>query len=499
MLNLLLQKHKPDILDCIANLSNDEVFTSPTVANKVLDLLPSNVWTDPTLRFLDPFTKSGIFLREAAKRLMVGLESAIPDENLRREHIFKHMLHGIAITELTAQISRRTLYYSKDASSEKSVVKLDTPDGNIHYKNIAHTFKNDFCIHCGAPTSFARDLSSQESHAYLFIHEEMESTMKFDVIIGNPPYQLKDGGHGASASPIYQKFVQKAIDLNPKYISMIIPSRWFAGGKGLDEFRKQMLNDSRIKTLVDHANANDCFPGVEIEGGVCYFLWDQNHGKLDTDKCTVRNIMEKNSHDTERKLNDYDVFIRFNQAVSILEKVRALNEPALDTVVSSRKPFGFATNFDNYQKDAFEGAVQLYARGNVGWISTDNIVVNKEWVSKWKVFTSMAYGGGGKFPNQTMGKPIIAAPNSACTETYLVLGLFNSKQEALNMAAYQQTRFFRFLVSLRKNTQHLSKDRFSFVPKLDMTKSWTDTELYQRYGLTPDEIAYIESMIKEMK
>ena len=498
MLDSLLHRHKPDILDCIANLSNDEVFTPPAVANKMLDLLPPEVWTNPELRFLDPGCKSGVFLREAAKRLMAGLAAAIPDEAVRREHIFKNMLHGIAITELTAQISRRTLYYSKDASSEQSVVQLSTSDGNIRYQNIAHTFKAGSCIHCGAPEAAARDLESLESHAYLFIHEELDPTMKFDVIIGNPPYQLKDGGHGASASPLYHKFVQQAMSANPRYMSMIIPSRWFAGGKGLDEFRAQMLADRRMKVLVDHPDAGECFPGVEIKGGVCYFLWDAKHGGTDSDTCLVRNLNGESIDEAHRRLDGYDVFIRFNKSVSILEKVLALKEPSLETQVSSRKPFGFATNFDDYKTKSFEGAVQLYARGEVGWVAADKIVVHTEWISKWKVLTAMAAEGDGKFPNRITGRPIVAAPNSVCTETYLVLAVFDSDSEANNFAAYQQSRFFRFLVSLRKNTQHLTRDRFSFVPKLDMTEAWTDEKLYARYGFTPDEVAFIESMIKEM-
>lgn len=322
--------------------------------------------------------------------------------------------------------------------------------------------------------------------------------MKFDVIIGNPPYQLKDGGHGASASPLYHKFVQQAIAAKPRYMSMIIPSRWFAGGKGLDEFRAHMLADRRIKVLVDHADAGECFPGVEIKGGVCYFLWDEKHGIEAADDCLVRNLSGDAVDEAHRRLDGYDVFIRFNKAVSILEKVMALKEQVLDTQVSSRKPFGFATNFDDYKKKHFEGSVQLYARGEVGWVAADKIVVHTEWISKWKVLTAMAAEGDGKFPNRITGRPIVAAPNSACTETYLVLGVFGSETEATNFAAYQKTRFFRFLVSLRKNTQHLTRDRFSFVPKLDMAEAWDDAKLYARYGITAEEAAYIESMIKEM-
>ena len=498
MLDSLLHRHKPDILDCIANLSNDEVFTPPAVANKMLDLMPPEVWTNPELRFLDPGCKSGVFLREAAKRLMQGLEAAIPDEAARREHIFKSMLYGIAITELTAQISRRTLYYSKDASSEQSVVQLPTADGNIRYQNIAHTFKAGSCVHCGAPEGAARDLEALESHAYLFIHEELDPTMKFDVIIGNPPYQLKDGGHGASASPIYQKFVLQALAANPQYISMIIPARWFAGGKGLDEFRAQMLADRRMKVLVDHYDARDCFPGVEIKGGVCYFLWDSEHGKDSTDACVVKNVSQGEIDEAVRRLDDQDVFVRFNKAVSILEKVRAEEEPTLDQHISSRKPFGFPTNFEDYSLKSFKGAVQLVARGEQGWVAREKIEVNAAAVDTWKVYTPAAGPGNEGYPHRVTGVPFTGAPGTCCTETYLTCGPFSTSTEADHMVGYMKTRFFRFLVALRKSAQHLSKDRFAYVPALDMTQSWDDGKLQVRYGLTADEVAYIESMIKEM-
>ena len=498
MSDSLFHRHKPDILDCIANLSNDEVFTPPAVANKMLDLLPPEVWMNPDLRFLDPGCKSGVFLREAAKRLMAGLADAIPDEATRREHIFKDMLHGIAITELTAQISRRTLYYSKDASSEQSVVQLPAADGNIRYQNIAHTFKGGSCGHCGAPEAAARDLESLESHAYLFIHEDLDPTMKFDVIIGNPPYQLKDGGHGASASPLYHKFVQQAIAANPRYMSMIIPSRWFAGGKGLDEFRAQMLADRRMRVLVDHPDAGDCFPGVEIKGGVCYFLWDREYGTNTNDLCLVKNSLGGAVDEAERRLDGQDVFVRFNKAVSILQKIQALGEPTVDQHVSSQKPFGFRTNFEDYKKRRFEGAVQLYARGEIGWVDSSLIKVNPEWVPLWKVLVSRAYGAGEGFPHQILGSPIIAEPNSCCTETYIVCRTFKTEVEAQNFEGYLKTRFFRFLVSLRKVTMMVPRDVFNFVPDLSMDEAWDDAKLYKRYGITDDEAAYIESMIKEM-
>lgn len=498
MLDSLTKRHKPDILDCIANLSSDEVFTSPAVANKMLDLLPPEVWSNPALKFLDPGCKSGVFLREAAKRLMAGLVDAIPDEVARREHIFKVMLHGMAITELTAQISRRTLYYSKDASSINSVVEFDQPDGNLRYENVKHEFKGGSCVHCGVPESTSRAEADQEQHAYLFIHEKPEA-MKFDVIIGNPPYQLKDGGHGASASPLYHKFVQRAIAMEPKYLSMIIPSRWFAGGKGLDDFREEMLQDRHMQVLVDHVDATDCFPGVDIQGGVCYFLWDKSHGADVADACLVKNVSKDKVDSAVRRLDGHDIFVRFNKAVSILEKVQQLAEPTLETQVSSQKPFGLRTNFEDFKAKPFEGAIKLYYRNKqFGWVTPDQLKAGAQWESRWKVLMPCAYGERGAFPHFITGDPFVGGPGSACTETYLVVGAYETESDANNFEGYLRSRLVRFLVGLRKSTQHINKDRFTFVPQLSMTEAWDDAKLYARYGITEDEIVYIESMIKEM-
>lgn len=279
---------------------------------------------------------------------------------------------------------------------------------------------------------------------------------------------------------------------------MIIPARWFAGGMGLDEFRSQMLNDRRIEVLVDHADASECFPGVEIKGGVCYFLRNQSHGNNQGDDCKVVNVVKDDAYVAQRRLSDYDIFVRNNRAIAILKKVLALKEQSLSSQVSGVQPFGLPTNFNEFRSERFTKAVKLYARGVEGWISPDKIKSNIEWVEDWKVLTAMAAEGDGKFPNRITGKSFVAQPNSACTMTYLVIGRFERELESRNLVQYAHSRFFRFLVSLRKNTQHLTRDRFAFVPQLDMTRSWTDTDLYARYGLTSDEIAYIESMIKEM-
>ena len=488
----------PDILDCIANLSSDEVFTPPELVDKMLDLFPDEVWHNPNLKWLDPACKTGIFLRQIARRLMEGLMKEIPDEEERRRHIFQNMLYGIALTDLTALMSRRSVYTSKNADGEKSIGHFDSVNGNISYDNRPHTYVNKVCKYCGNKEGGELDRDeSKERHAYNFIHltEEEARNMKFDIIVGNPPYQLNDGGAGASASPIYQYFVWQAKKLNPRYMSFIIPSRWFAGGKGLDSFRDEMLHDRRIKKIVDYPDANDCFPGVEIKGGVSYFIWDNEY---DGD-CEVSTMVgDEEVSKMSRRLDEYDTFVRWNQAIPILRKVQSLNEDTLDKVVSSRKPFGLATNYSDIDQINNPDKIKIYANKQQGYTYRHNIYKGEEYIDKYKVLMPKATEGSGSIPNSVLTKPIIAEPDSVCTETYIIVKSFDNEKMADNFVNYIKTRFFRFLVMLMKVTQDTTAKVYSFVPDLPMNEVWTDEKLYRKYDITPEEQKFIESLVKEM-
>ena len=505
-LNLFELAYNPDVLDCLSSLSNDEVFTSPKLANQMLDLLPSDIWQNPRARFLDPVCKSGVFLREIVKRLDRGLENQIPDKQSRINHILTKQVFGVAITHLTALLSRRSVYCAKEANSRLSICTgFDDDMGNIIFGQVEHDFQDGKCTQCGASEAVFGKRNGLENHAYAFIHtnksnqyKELEN-MKFDVIIGNPPYQLSDGGAGASAAPIYHKFIEQAKKLNPNYLIMITPSRWFAGGKGLDEFRDSMLNDKHIKEIHDFPNSKDCFDNVEIKGGVNYFLWDKSHN----DDCMVSTY--DNGHcisQVKRPLKEkgIDIFIRYNQAVSILSKVKKLNEKSFSDLVSSRKPFGLATNVKGNQKpyvNCNENVI-LFQNGGIGYIKRSEIPSNKENILTHKIYIGRAYGAGEGFPHQILNNPIYGEPNSVCTETYLMIGRFENKEICQNVMSYISTRFFRFMVMLIKNTQDAPKRVYQLVPMQDFTQSWTDEKLYQKYGLSKDEIAFIESMIRPM-
>lgn len=433
-----LRGHNPDVLTCIANLSNDEVFTPPEFANQMLDTLAvawadandgADIWGNPDVTFLDPFTKSGVFLREIVRRLTDGLILTIPDLTERVDHILTHQVFGIGITQLTALLARRSVYCSKFANGPHSIARsFTTEDGNIWFERTEHTWgggKREFradplnseevavytnrkCIYCGAgEDDYARG-DDLETHAYAFIHtddikarmgELFGDNMQFDVIIGNPPYQLSTGGHGVQARPIYQQFVEQAKKLDPRFLTMVVPSRWFSGGMGLDAFRESMLNDDRLRSIDDFLSAADVFPGVGLKGGVCYFLWERDqpgscqvttHFNGWEDSTATRPLLEAGA----------DVFIRFNEGVSILKKVMEVETGSSDSVllpegkrfmelVSSIGAYGLDSTFRGRDRRS-PGDLAVYRNGGVGYIARSEVLKEQHSFDSWKVFIGRA-------------------------------------------------------------------------------------------------------------
>lgn len=501
---MLNTNYNPDVLSCIANLSSDEVFTPPDLVNQILDLLPPSIWKDKTITFLDPACKSGVFLREIAKRLDVGLEDTIPLRQKRMDHIFTKQLFGLAITELTALLARRSLYCSKHAQGKYSVCnKFKTDDGNIHYERLEHSWDGERCTFCGANRANYERGEELESHAYTFIHTENPEDlfkMKFDVIIGNPPYQLSDGGAGASAIPLYHKFVNQAIKMNPRFITMIIPSRWFAGGRGLDEFRKVMQSDKRIRKIVDYPKSRDCFPGVDIAGGVNYFLWDNSY----KGNCEFVSNVNGVSNTKFRDLDEYEIIIRDNVGINVIRKVLSKKEAMMSDIVLSVSPFGLRS-FIRGQQNSFEGSLTLISSSGESYIDNDLVSKNKEKIEHYKVCVGYLNPDRAGVNNAADGKinvttkQKILCPREVVTETYIIP--FSSENRVLveNCAGYLRTKFARFLISLTLTSMHITQRNFSFVPIQDYNVPWTDEKLYKKYKLSQEEIDFIESMIRPME
>jgi len=511
-----LRGRNPDVLSCIANLSNDEVFTPPEFANRMLDTLVeawaadnngADIWTEKNVTFLDPFTKSGVFLREIACRLIKGLEKEIPDLQKRVDHILTNQVYGIGITRITSLLARRSVYCSKHANGEHSIAKGFPSDaGNIWFERTEHTWAKEKCKYCGAGKSVFDRAKGLENHAYAFIHTDNIKTrlaeifggnMQFDIIVGNPPYQLASDG-GTRDGPIYQHFVQQAKKLQPQYLAMVIPSRWMASGLGLSEFRQEMLGDRRLRDLVDYPAASDVFPGVEVKAGVCYFLWDASHDG----KCNVTTIRgSENVGPIQRNLGEYDVFVRDARAVSILHKVLKHEEPSINTILARDKQFGWTSNFDGFHDKEKTGDVPLnYIRKmkrGVGYINRKEVFKSSHLIDTWKVLVPQAFNGGDGLPHQILGKPLIAPLPSVCTQSFLFFHV-SSQKAAKSIQTYYTTRFFRFLVSIRKITQHATHSTYVWVPMQKWNQTWTDKDLYAKYCITREEQEYIESQVRAM-
>lgn len=500
---MIQTNYNPDVLSCLANLSNDEVFTPPNLVNDILDLLPAELWSNPNAKFLDPVCKSGVFLREMAKRLMKGLETQIPDRQERINHIFSQQLYGIAITDLTALLSRRSVYCSKTANGKYSICETFTDEqGNIRYKRMKHTWQSGKCTYCGASQEVYDREDALETYAYNFIHTDKPEkifNMKFDVIVGNPPYQLSDGGAGASAIPLYHKFVEQAKKLNPKYLSMIVPARWFAGGRGLDEFRKEMQNDKRIKTLVDYPKSRECFPGVDIAGGVCYFLWDRDYNG----PCKFISRIRETETVSERFLDEFEMVLRDNVGISIVHKIMSAKEKMMSDVVLRVSPFGLRS-YERGKPKAFKDSVKLISSAGEGYIEKSSVAKNQKLVDTFKVCIGYLNPDRAGVNNAADGmvnvttKVRLLEKNTVVTETYIIPYTSPDYDKVSNCANYIRTKFVRFMIQLTLSSMHIAQKNFSFVPIQDFTEPWTDEKLYKKYSLTGEEISFIESMIRPM-
>lgn len=524
-----LRGRNPDVLTCIANLSNDEVFTPPAFANRMLDAVAeawaanhngANLWADKKVRFLDPCTKSGIFLREIASRLIEGLANDIPNLQDRVDHVLTKQVFGIGITHLTSLLARRSVYCSKHANGEHSIGRGFASDaGNIWFERTEHTWQGGKCRFCGASQEVMDRGEGLETHAYALIHthdiktriaELFGEDMQFDVIIGNPPYQLNTDGFGTQARPIYQQFVQQAKALDPRFLCMVIPARWFSGGMGLDEFRESMLNDKRLRSIDDYLNASDVFPGVGLKGGVCYFLWDRDN----PGSCRVNTHFNGEAPSTAtRALREegVDVFIRFNEGLSILKKVATVEAAGsislqlpetkkFMNLVSSIGAFGLESTFRGKESKS-KNDLKVYRNGGVGYVPRSQITKEIDVFDKWKIFIGRAAPGTGNkdtYPHKIISTPFLGEPGSISSWTYMHIGPFETKAEAESALSYLSCRLTRFLILLHKPSADTTRRVYTFVPTQQWTKKWTDAELYARYSITPDEAAFIEKFVRSM-
>lgn len=501
--------------------AHGEVFTAEREVKAMCDLIAGECSRIDS-RFLEPACGNGNFLAEVLRRKLKVVKELYGKSRHEYEQysiLAMSGLYGIDILNDNAEECRirllelwRKEYYKTLAVSANEDLLAAVRyilDHNILCGDALSLLRSD-----GAPIIFSewtfafgnlikrRDFrldqlvegegEKQERQNGLF-KPDMEPDAKFDVIIGNPPYQLSDGGNGASARPIYHLFVEQAKKLNPSYLIFIIPARWYSGGKGLDGFRATMLSDRHISHLIDFTNSIDCFQGVDVAGGVCYFLRERNW----KGSCNFKNYFNGKWSSLVKNLDEYPVLIRYPMADRIIKKIHYESLESMESCISSRKPFGLTTN----TKPTQMGDILLRYNRGIGRISRKDVSKGIEHIDKWKVIISyLTAEHAGRPDKNGMFKVLstmeLLAPPSVCTETYLLAGSFESKEEAQNLLSYLKTRFARFLIAQVAVSQHITRRCFAFVPIQDFSKPWTDTELYTKYGLDEEEIAFIESMIK---
>ena len=449
----------------------------------------AKVFTDPDTRILEINSKTGLYplymaysvfaekLQAYRESHMLPTEVPIEIQNQIWDNVLRNNIFVICKTEMAKSITKRTLRGFRQ-----------TKVNARYFEDLINKITNQ-------PDLFLMKVIRGKSY---WNNKDIEDNMKFNAIVGNPPYQTMDGGAGASAKPIYNLFVDISKKAKPRFLSMIMPSKWFAGGKGLDDFRDSMRVDEQLVSVFDYVNAKDCFPTASIAGGVCYFLWEENH----SGPCRFTNIKNGEEFSMLRKLSDYNVIIRYNRAIEILRKVQSKNERTLSSIISSRNPFGLATNVRG-DKEQKAGQIKLVTSDGNYFISPSAVADNKEAIDDWKVMISRITSEHANEPDKNgqlriISTLIVLEPKAICTDSYIIIGKFNRQLEADNLRMYLKGKFARFLLLLSVSSINLSKEKFQFVPLQDWSKSWTDDELYRKYSLTKDEIDYIESMIKPM-
>ena len=449
----------------------------------------TKVFKDPNTRILEINSKTGLYplymaysvfaekLQAYRNVHMLATDVPLETQNEIWDNVLRNNIFVICKTEMAKSITKRTLRGFRN-----------TKVNARYFEDLINKITNQ-------PDLFLMKVVRGRSY---WNNGDIEDNMKFNAIVGNPPYQTMDGGAGASAKPIYNLFVDISKKAKPRYLSMIMPSKWFAGGKGLDDFRDSMRVDEQLVSVFDYVNAKDCFPTASIAGGVCYFLWEENH----SGPCRFTNIKNGEEFSMLRKLNDYNVIIRYNRAIDILKKVQSKNEKTLTSIISARNPFGLAANVRG-DKEQKAGHIKLVTSDGNYYILPSAVVENRDAIDDWKVMISRITSEHANEPDKNgqlriISTLIVLEPRAICTDSYIIIGKFDRQLEADNLRVYLKGKFARFLLLLSVSSINLSKEKFQFVPIQDWTKPWTDEELYQKYGFTKEEIDYIESMIKPM-
>ena len=469
----------------------DEDFKEPISEPRFVDRgkVTSEVF-NPDTHILEINSKTGLYplfmaystYRSRLANLLTSPES-VEDEWAVWRSVVAENIFVICKTPMAKQITKRTLVGFRS-------LKVNTR----YFEDLINQIKNK-------PSNFIDKVAKGKS----FWKAVNNDNMKFNAIVGNPPYQVMDGGAGVSAKPVYNLFVDIAKVIKPSYISMIMPAKWFTDGKGLGSFRTSMFADRRLSHIFDFVDSRDCFSNVDIAGGVCYFLWNS----YADGNCQFTTLHRGERTISTRDLSDMDEFIRHSEAVNIVDSVKAKSNKFFDEIVSTQKPFGLRT----YITPLTTGDLTLKYNKGKGPYKSEMIEVGKSMIPQWKVIISCLTAEHAGQTDKEGRKKILSSldmliPKEICTETYMVVGSFDTEEEAINLTSYLRTRFTRFLIAQLAATQHLSKEKFALVPNQDFTSNsdidWSksveeiDAQLYAKYDLSAEEVVFIESMIKPM-